>query len=392
MTPATIKIWYLIHKWASLICTLFLLLLCLTGLPLIFHHEIDHLLGDAVEPPDLPADAPRASLDTIVAVAKERRLDDFIQFVSQPADEPHAWFVTMSATPDAEEASAVFMFDARTGELLHEFRLHEGFMHLMFTLHIDLFAGLPGTLFLGVMGLLFVASLVSGAVVYGPFMRKLPFGSVRRARSPRLKWLDLHNLLGIVTLIWAFVVGLTGVINTLARPIFGYWQATELAEMITPYRYKPPLGELVSLQQAVATAQASAPDTEVSFIAFPNTLFAGPHHYAVFLRGQTPLTARLLKPVLIDAATAQLTDARELPWYVTALLISQPLHFGDYGGMPLKILWAFLDALTIIVLGSGLYLWLGKRNVAVEEWARSSQQEDWTAVTALPVVERQELV
>jgi uncharacterized iron-regulated membrane protein len=25
----------------------FLLLLALTGLPLIFHHEIDHLLGDA---------------------------------------------------------------------------------------------------------------------------------------------------------------------------------------------------------------------------------------------------------------------------------------------------------------------------------------------------------
>ena len=40
--------------------------------------------------------------------------------------------------------------------------------------------------------------------------------------------------------------------------------------------------------------------------------------------------------------------------------LSQPLHFGDYGGMPLKILWALLDLATIIVLGSGLYHWLGK--------------------------------
>ena len=45
----------------------------------------------------------------------------------------------------------------------------------------------------------------------------------------------------------------------------------------------------------------------------------------------------------------------------TALLVSQPLHFGDYGGMPMKILWATLDGLTIIVLGSGVYLWVVRR-------------------------------
>ena len=34
--------------------------------------------------------------------------------------------------------------------------------------------------------------------------------------------------------------------------------------------------------------------------------------------------------------------------------------FGDYGGVPMQWLWALLDVLTLIVLGSGLYLWLGK--------------------------------
>ena len=34
----------------------------------------------------------------------------------------------------------------------------------------------------------------------------------------------------------------------------------------------------------------------------------------------------------------------------------QPLHFADYGGLPLKILWAILDLITIFVLVSGLYL------------------------------------
>jgi hypothetical protein len=41
----TVRIWSVVHTWSSLISTLFLLLLCVTGLPLIFHHEIDELLG-----------------------------------------------------------------------------------------------------------------------------------------------------------------------------------------------------------------------------------------------------------------------------------------------------------------------------------------------------------
>ncbi|MNW08261.1 hypothetical protein D3C71_2050170 [compost metagenome] len=44
-----------------------------------------------------------------------------------------------------------------------------------------------------------------------------------------------------------------------------------------------------------------------------------------------------------------------------AMGLSQPLHFGDYGGRPMQILWALLDVLTIIVLGSGLYLWWAKQ-------------------------------
>jgi uncharacterized iron-regulated membrane protein len=49
---------------------------------------------------------------------------------------------------------------------------------------------------------------------------------------------------------------------------------------------------------------------------------------------------------------------------VKALGLSKPLHFGDYGGMPLKILWALLDVATIVVLWSGLVLWWRRREAA----------------------------
>jgi uncharacterized iron-regulated membrane protein len=46
-----------------------------------------------------------------------------------------------------------------------------------------------------------------------------------------------------------------------------------------------------------------------------------------------------------------------MPGYLRAIELSRPLHFGDFGGMPLKWFWAVFDILTIVVLISGLYLW-----------------------------------
>lgn len=362
MTRRSIKAWFLVHKWTSLICTIFMILLCLTGLPLIFHHEIDHALGYTAEPPPMAGAERDADVDEVVASALQRRPGDVVQFLVRDPDEPDAWFVRLGTTPASAAMSAFFTFDARTGEFLNDYPLEQGFMNLMLRLHVDMFAGLPGTLFLGFMGLLLVASLVSGAALYGPYMRKRQFGDVRRRRSRRIKWLDLHNLLGITTLVWFLVVGTTGVINTLSIPIFGQWQSTQLADMTADYRDRSRVGGTADLDRVVEAARTAEPDKEVSFIAFPANEFTSPRHFTAFMQGDTPLTSRLLKPVLIDARTAEVVDSRPLPWYVSMLLISQPLHFGDYGGMPLKILWALLDLITILVLGSGIYLWIRKGN------------------------------
>ncbi len=70
MGKLSLKTWFEIHKWSSLVCTVFLLLLCLTGLPLIFSHEIDHWLDDAKPYAEVAAGTPRASLDAVVAESK----------------------------------------------------------------------------------------------------------------------------------------------------------------------------------------------------------------------------------------------------------------------------------------------------------------------------------
>jgi uncharacterized iron-regulated membrane protein len=364
MTPGTTRVWSWLHKWSSLVSTIFLLVLCLTGLPLVFHHQIGGWLGTEVVSPALPADAPRATLDQVMAAAKGRFPSRVGMYVSQEPDDDTIWYVTMGDTPRSSSGLMQVAVDARTGRALAEPKIDGGVMGVIHTLHVELFAGQRGKLFLGLMGLLMLVGIVSGIVLYAPFMRKLRFGEVRRERSTRVKWLDLHNLLGIVTVTWALVVGATGMINTWADLVIAHWRDDQVAQLLSHYRGLPPLAQLGSLEKAVANAREREPRMKVAFIAFPGTAWGSEHHYGVFMRGRTRLTERLVQPVLVDAVTGEVSSSQRPPWYMTTLLLSQPLHFGDYGGVPMQWLWAVLDVLTILVLGSGLYLWLSKNGPA----------------------------
>lgn len=356
--------WAAVHKWTSLACTLFLLMLCVTGLPLIFRDEIEDAIFGTLAAPPSDSTLPPASLDAIVATARDRHPGEYVRVLSWEED---STVVRLSIVPHPDAPSARvhrLSFDARTGEVLGVPKLRRGTLSFLAGLHRDLLSGLTGSLVLGAMGLLFVASLVSGVVLYAPYRGRLPFGSVRTDRPWRVRWLDLHNLIGIATVAWALVVGITGALNTVALPLFAQWRTDVLTELLAPHRGAPPLTALHSVDGAAAAARLARPGAELESIVFPNNRFGSPRHYLIWTRGAMPLTARLLVPVLVDAETGAVASARPLPWHLQALQVSRPLHFGDYGGLPLKILWALLDLATIVVLASGLYLWLARLSAA----------------------------
>lgn len=367
---ASLHRWLWVHKWSSLICTLFLLVICLTGLPLVFNEEIEHALDDARPSASLPADAPQASFERFAATSRGMYPGEVIVSIFVDDDEPKA-VVYMAPSWQAFNANPKvahwIRFDARTAEVLKQSQPltqeRATFLGIMLNLHKDLFAGLAGELFMGLMAVLFVVAVLSGAVVYGPFMRKLDFGAVRRNRSPRLKWLDLHNMIGVVMLAWTLVVGVTGVINELSTPLFTLWQETDVKAMLASHAGKPALAEaeLSSVEEARKKAQSAVPDMAVMSVIFPGADFGTPYHYLFWAKGRTQLTSRLFSPILVDAASGELQGIVVMPWYLRALELARPLHFGDYGGLPLKIIWVMLDLVTITVLGSGAYLWLSRR-------------------------------
>ena len=366
MTRRAITGWFLVHKWSSLVCTAFLLMLCVTGLPLIFHDEIDGFIAPAQPLAELPAGVRPLSLDQLVARALDGHPGEVPLYLSFDTDRPVV-NVTTGPAPDAAEAAMRFQsLDARTGAVLPPREV--GFTDFLLRIHTDMMLGLPAELFLGLMGLFFVTAIVSGVVLYLPFMARLRFGTVRRDRSALVKRLDRHNLFGVVTGMWALVVALTGSINAAVIPITEVWKADQLAAIAGTSAGPVAAVRPGGIQPALDRTLAAAADMRPQFIAFPGTSWSSDRHLGVFLQGATPLTAKLLTPAFVDARTGRLDAVRPMPWYMGALLLAQPLHFGDYAGLPMKLLWAVLDILTIVVLVTGLRLWL--RRAALPTRAR----------------------
>lgn len=346
-----IRTWIWAHKWSSLVSTAFLLILCLTGLPLIFRAEIDHALGYG----GAASSGAAAPLDAVERAATTARPGWNVQYFVWEPDKPGV--VTLSMAPAGAKSfydNQNVLVDAGSAQVLPDDRTG-GPMDVILTLHSQLFLGPWGPLVLGVPAVLFLVALVSGAVIYAPFARRRPFGHVRLDRSRATKWLDLHNVVGVALVAWALVVASTGLINTWGEYIIRVWQMTELSAYAQAGDGVHQASR-VPLDRVAAAAAARLPDAKPYFVAYPGSLMGGERFYAVYMRGESALTQFMFQPVLVDAYSARILGVPTLPWYIKTLALSQPLHFGDYGGLILKIVWAVLDIAAIFVLGSGLYL------------------------------------
>ncbi|WP_343650113.1 PepSY-associated TM helix domain-containing protein [Herbaspirillum sp.] len=357
-----LRLWSALHTWSSLACTGFLLLCCLTGLPLVFADEIEALQQHLPVVADPTASA---DLDHLLQQTRQRYPGQVIDFVVRDDDAP---YINIGLRPDADASPASthrLRFDARDGRLLREIAASDSgkldTMALLRQLHATLLGGLPGGLLMAAVALLFLVALVSGVVLYAPFTRKQPFGRIRRSSS-RVRWLDLHKLLGISTVVWTCVVGATGLFNELQRPLFALWSQQYIKGAASGRGGAPlPVARPYPLMQAIAHVESALPGTRVGTILMPGSRLAPPDHYLLWAAGDHGLTTHMLQPVLVDARDGQITAIAAMPWYLRVLELSRPLHFGDYGGLPLKLLWAVLDMATIGLLGSGLYLWWIRR-------------------------------
>lgn len=357
-----VNLW--LHRWCGLVATPFFLVLCLTGTILIFHEEIDAWTG--AEPSVAVSGEPVRSLDELVAAAQAALPGKRVVAVDLDEDHPEHLTVSLAEPGSRALAGAVpVVLDTRTGTRLTRPDPRTTLTGLVLTLHANWFLGLPGQLAGGVVALLVTICLVSGVVVYGPYVKGLIFGEVRRGRGEALRQRDLHTLIGVATFGWTLLVSITGIALALGGVGLMAWQATELRRLTTAYAASAAGGEreapAAALDGIRAAAEAAREGWRATLMIFPGTAFATDRHFTVLLTGPTGLQKRLFEIALVDARTARVAEVATLPWYMTVVRISQPLHFGDYGAWPLKVLWCLLAWTTLFITGNGAWLW----------WARS---------------------
>jgi hypothetical protein len=163
--------------------------------------------------------------------------------------------------------------------------------------------------------------------------------------------------MGIVTSGWVLVVSVTGIMNAFTVPLYSAWRQSVVQQLAGEPMGKLPTSEPIGPQAALEAAYMVDPDSRMVRIVPPGGWQGAPGHYVVWVQGATPVQSKLFRPILVHAQTGWVNLSHDPPWYLKTLQISRPLHFGDYGGRPLKVLWSVLAVFAIYILISGWQLW-----------------------------------
>jgi uncharacterized iron-regulated membrane protein len=319
---------------------------------------LDQLLGVV---PEATSGATTTSLAKAVELARASEPGkNAVYLYQEPAEHPGLAFVGLASQSRRLEDARPVAIDRRSGSVLPKLDLDGSFTGIVLRLHAQLLAGPVGSLVVGAIGVALLVSLVTGAIVYGPIMRRFAFGLIRWKGAARTSWADLHKLLGAATFGWTFVVTVTGVLLSLGSLLLQLFSMTELAALGAPYAREPVVVEISNVDTAVAAAE-SATAQAWSIVALPGSDLASPRHFTVLLQGGTGFNSRMLTMALVDATKPTVAEVHDLPLYLKALLLSEPLHFGDYGGLPLKITWTLFAVVTIVLSGSGVVVFLKAR-------------------------------
>jgi uncharacterized iron-regulated membrane protein len=301
-----------------------------------------------------------------VAAVQAAHPADRIAIVSRdPDDNPGVLnvFVVPKADTGFERGKPVYV-DIATSHILPAADPDKTPTGVFLELHAQWFLGPAGELVGALIALLVLVSLLSGVVVYVPYARRIAFGVLRRGRGPRLMQIDLHNFIGCVVLGWLLMVTFTGFCLGFGSAAQAYWSNSELKALKTQLatgRVVDHERPSLSVDRALAAAESAQPGWNANSIVFPATELSTSQHYTVLLYGPKGIQRRMFRIAMVEADTGRVADIRKLPPYLQIIQISQPLHFGDYGGTALQILWVLCSWLALFITGNGAWLWWNRR-------------------------------
>jgi len=357
LTVESLHKWNLIHRWSSLIATPFLLILFLTGLPLIFSDEIAQLTHDEewVQSSQVNPDKKISSLQEAIEETKKSLPLKTPLYVFFDKDDKNISYLKLDDSTKSDENDAIlFKVDLNKGEIQDELEHDIPLMHFFFRLHVDFYNGIYGKWFLGFMTLIGLFSIISGVVVFVPYKNKT-FQLIKNKKSKIYTYITRHNIASVWMIGWALIISLTGLINAFADPLLRNSHDKNLENILLDSKFDI---AKFNLDDAVKLVQEANSGMKIQKLAYPETLLSGKNFFIFYLHGKSHLEMYLTKMVYVDLE-GRLVDTNlniSRPWYIKILQLSKPLHFGDFGGIFLKTIWLTFDILFIYIIYTGLII------------------------------------
>jgi len=374
--------WVLVHRWLGIGLGAWFALVGLTGAILVYEDLVDAFLN-----PQLlhdPRTGPWLPPHEILARAEDEFPLGHIERIRPPAAPGEVYRVLVRVAPHmrVESDRVEATFSPATGELLGKREAEEvGFsrpylLKLLYEFHRNVLLGYPGSNIVGIAGFLLLASAVSGFVVAAPRTRsgwRRVVGVKVRAGATRVLF-DVHRSLGTilaVLLVLATVTGSTLVYLNYARDL------VSLFSKVAPFPTVPWRGsadaEWPPFETIVATVTRAHPRHAIAEIHVPSKPTAG---YLFYLRGPGDVHRLGDTMVWVHPGTGELLlerSPRTRTGGETVMHWLFPLHSGTAFGAAGRIAMCLTGAAPLVLVFTGLWVWLRKRRAAKFELARRDQ-------------------
>ncbi|PQA56845.1 PepSY-associated TM helix domain-containing protein [Siphonobacter curvatus] len=254
--------------------------------------------------------------------------------------------------------------------------------------------GVPfGYLLAGIVSFIFLFALITGLLLHWDKLVS-NFFTFRPWTKWKTVWTDLHTVLGVIGFPYQLVFALTGVIlifnSFLIIPytkLFYNGNEEKIYKDLNygvkqefPYARKP-LQSSFDINQLVSQVQQKWERSDISLVAIRNygdenmhVIIQGKAHTDAQLNGQGEFIYRVR-----DQKVMAEHSPLDTPSYIdTVKGFIYHLHFGDYGGRPLRVIYFMLGIMGCLVINSGVMIWLvarDKKNIPVRKRAFNF----WTA-------------
>ena len=374
------KIWFLVHSWLALPIWFFVLIVCVTGTLAVLSQEIVWLANPPMRASQPADDAPLLSYQQVIEAINKAEPQTVVQSISRP-DESHFALDVEVSYPDGR--SVVIYVNPYSGVIqgvAPEFnfraftRALHGWWLVPFTNGYSW-----GWYLVSFLGLPLLASLVTGLVVYKRFWKGFFRPTLRIRHGARIFWGDFHRLSGIWSIWFIAVISITGTWFLIQALLFDNHISISTEKIIPAMsREAVPLSPdgspapRIDLDRAIAIASQKISGLEASFVSLPGNAYS---HLDVGGRGWYPLMFQTatINPYNGEIAATRLISDRSTLEFVTESM--RPLHTGDFGGLWIKLIWAFFGLLLSMMVLSGLLIWTKRTALATANAFKRSNKK-----------------